>query len=246
MQMIDYQNTTIGEIVAKDYRASDIFRQFGIDFCCGGNISIAEACNGNTDCEEKIMQRLTLLHQQPNGSEPNYQEWKLSFLADYIQNTHHGFVRREIPVLLEYLEKIAMVHGENHPELIEVFKHFGASADALSDHMLKEEAVVFPAIKEMEEAEKRNEPFMKRGYGTIHNPIHQMFQDHDTEGARFRNMAELTNNYQLPDDACNTYRVALSKLADFEKDLHKHIHLENNILFPKAIALEKKVLSYNC
>lgn len=244
--MIDYQDTTIGEIVAEDYRASDIFRDFGIDFCCGGNISIADACKGNKDCEDKIMQQLIQLQQQPDNSTPNYQDWKPGFLADYIQNTHHSFVRREIPVLLEYLEKIASVHGDNHPELHEVFKQFKASAAALSDHMLKEEAVVFPAIKAMEEARQKQESFSKRGYGTIYNPIHQMFQEHDTEGARFRKIAELTDNYTLPDDACNTYHVAMSKLEAFEKDLHKHIHLENNILFPGAIALEKAVLSYNC
>jgi regulator of cell morphogenesis and NO signaling len=244
--MIDYQNKTIGEIVADDYRASDIFREFGIDFCCGGNISIAEACDGNEHCQERILSGLDALRQQPDSNSPNYQEWSLGFLADYIQNTHHSYIRREIPVLYEYLEKIAQVHGENHPELPQVFGMFRSSAEALLEHMKKEELVLFPAIKAMEAASHQGMEYPKQGYGTVYNPIHQMLQEHDTEGERFRKMSQLTNNYTIPNDACNTYRVALSKLEAFEKDLHKHIHLENNILFPKTVALEKSVLSYNC
>jgi regulator of cell morphogenesis and NO signaling len=244
--MIDYQNKTIGEIVADDYRASDVFREFGIDFCCGGNIRIAEACNGNEDCQEKIITELETLLQQPDATLPNYQDWPLGFLADYIQNTHHSFVRREIPVLNEYLEKIAQVHGENHPELPRVFRSFRSSAEALLEHMKKEEMVLFPAVKAMEAVLQEGMAYPKQGFGSINNPIHQMLQEHETEGDRWREMAILTNDYAIPEDACNTYRVALSKLEAFEKDLDKHIHLENNILFQGAVALEKSVLSYHC
>lgn len=244
--MIDYQNITIGEIVASDYRASDVFKKHGIDFCCGGHITIADACKGNIQCEEDIKSQLDSLSEKENTSMTNYNEWSLGFLADYIQNTHHAFVRREIPVLLEYLEKIAQVHGENHPELPEVFRQFEASTEALTEHMKREEVVLFPAVKRMESAQQLDVSFEKQGFGSVNNPIHQMLQEHDKEGERFRKIAELTNQYNIPADACNTYLVALSKLKAFEEDLHKHIHLENNILFPKAIALEKSVLSYNC
>ncbi len=241
--MTNYQDKTIGEIVASDYRASDVFRSYGIDFCCGGQISIAEACNENPGCEERIMAELDELFQSPDSNTLNFNEWAAGFLADYIQNTHHSFVRREIPVLLEYLDKIAQVHGGNHPELPIVFNLFSASAEALLEHMKKEEHVLFPAIKSMEASQQQNTGFSKPGFGTVHNPIHQMLQEHDKEGDRFRKIADLTNDYRIPEDACNTYMVALSKLQAFENDLHKHIHLENNILFPKAIALEKSLLS---
>lgn len=154
---------------------------------------------------------------------------------------HHRFVETKIQEILPYLDKITRVHGGHHPELEEVNQLFKESAGELTKHMKKEELILFPFIRKMVKAQQSGEA-AQAPFGTVQNPISAMMQEHDTEGERFRQIAELTHNYTTPEDGCNTYNVTLSLLKEFEEDLHLHIHLENNILFPKAIALEKTLL----
>jgi len=222
---------TIGEIVANDFRAASMFKEAGIDFCCGGNKSLTEACKEKGADESLLIQQLETLAQTPVSGAMNFKEWELSFLSDYIVNTHHKFVLKNLPELVFYTQKIASVHGENHPELSEVASLFININEELLQHLKNEEEVLFPAIKE---AEKNASPEVK---ATIVSEITRMQGEHEFAGGAMDKINVLTNNYLIPEDACNTYRVSLKLLEQFEDDLHIHVHLENNILYPKALKL---------
>ncbi len=222
---------TIGEIVANDFRAASMFKEAGIDFCCGGNKSLTEACKEKGADESHLIQQLETLSQTPISGAMNFKEWDLSFLSDYIINTHHKFVLKNLPELVFYTQKIANVHGDHHPELIEVDSLFTKINEELLQHLKNEEEVLFPAIKE---AEKNASPSVK---STIVSEITRMQGEHEFAGGAMDKINVLTHNYLIPEDACNTYRVALKLLEQFEDDLHIHVHLENNILYPKALKL---------
>ena len=237
--MQNIKNLTIAEIVAKDFRTSDVFRKHQIDFCCGGKISLLDAKKQYGIEPETLIREINEVLNSNAAATHAYNEWDLDFLADFIERTHHQFVRNEIPVLDAYLNKIAAVHGENHPELHEVKSLFQASAKALLAHMEEEENLLFPKIRLLVKAEN---PENGAKPVLVDHTITKLIGEHETEGDRFKEIAQLTAQYSIPEDACNTYMVALSKLAAFEQDLHQHIHLENNILFPKAIARESLIL----
>ena len=222
---------TIGEIVANDFRAASMFKEAGIDFCCGGNKSLTEACKEKGADESHLIQQLETLAQTPVSGAMNFKEWDLSFLSDYIVNTHHKFVLKNLPELVFYTQKIASVHGGHHPELIEVESLFSKINEELLQHLKNEEEVLFPAIKE---AEKNASPSVK---STIVSEITRMQDEHEFAGGAMDKINVLTKNYFIPEDACNTYRVSLKLLEQFEDDLHIHVHLENNILYPKALKL---------
>lgn len=160
-------------------------------------------------------------------------------LADYVEKTHHRYIEEKTPVLLAFLHKLCKVHGERHPELFEINRLFTESAQDLAAHLKKEELILFPFVRKMVNARITGKKFERPQFGTVEKPIEMMKHEHDTEGERFREIARLTNHYTAPADGCNTYRTAFLMLEEFEQDLHKHIHLENNILFPNALALEK-------
>lgn len=229
---------TIGEFVAEDFRAAQVFRKYKIDFCCKGNRTIEEACENKNCSPEEIYRDLENIAEQKSG-DIDFNSWPLDLLADYVEKTHHRYVEENSIVLIQYLNKLCKVHGEKHPELFEIYELFRGSAQELAAHMKKEELILFPFIKKMVAAKQKGETFTKPHFGSVENPVTMMKHEHTVEGERFVKIAELTNNYQFPDDACGTYQVTYKMLEDFEKDLHTHIHLENNILFPKAIALEK-------
>jgi regulator of cell morphogenesis and NO signaling len=237
------EGETIGELVAKDYRKAEVFRKYGIDFCCGGKKSIRSACAEKGIDAALVEQELLTLADRPLPRTQNFDKWDLAFLADYIENTHHTYVREALPALIEYTTKIARVHGERHPELISVAEHFIAIADELNAHMPKEERVLFPYIRQLLEAKKGGKTVTRPPFGTIQNPISMMEMEHENAGSSLEAIRELTNDYTLPADACATYQLAFAALQEFEQDLHQHIHLENNILFPKALELEKEVFS---
>ncbi len=231
------KETVIGDLVAKDYRTASVFKKHKIDFCCNGNRTIDEACNQREIDPSNLIQQLeeAMVSYSPTASD--YASWPLDLLADYVEKKHHRYVETKIPEILPFLEKIIRVHGEHHPELAEVGELFEASAGELTMHMKKEELMLFPYIRKMVKA-KQEGTTAQAPFGTVQNPIRMMMHEHDTEGERFRKIAALTNNYEPPADGCNTYRVTFAMLKEFEEDLHLHIHLENNILFPKSIALE--------
>lgn len=231
--------STIGSFVANDYRTATVFQKHGIDFCCKGGRSIDAVCASKNISPESLLSELGEVLGQTDNNTENFQDWDLDLLADYIEKKHHRYVRNNTPALLQFMDKLCEVHGVNHPELFEIRKEFSASANALSDHMNKEEVILFPFIRKMLATKSIKDADSR--FGSVQNPILMMMEEHTTEGDRFAKIAELSNNYTTPSDGCTTYRVAFQLMQEFENDLHKHIHLENNILFPKAIEMEKSL-----
>lgn len=234
---------TIGEMVAKDYRIAQVFKNHNIDFCCKGNRSIEEVAEKHGLDTNKLLKEIDEAQRQASTDNTDFQSWPLDLLADYIEKKHHRYVEKQIPILKQYLNKLCKVHGERHSELFEIDDHFNLSAGELTMHMKKEELLLFPWIRKMVKAEHLNGTLDRPHFGSVKNPIAAMMQEHENEGDRFRLIQELSNDYNPPKDACSTYRVTFSLLKEFEEDLHRHIHLENNILFPKAELLEQKFIS---
>ena len=172
----------------------------------------------------------------------DYNKWELDFLIIYIENVHHTYVRESLPLISQYANKVAKVHGHNYTYVVKINELFHEVANELLAHMQKEEQVLFPFIKQLVEAKKEGIKNILAPFGTVNNPINMMENEHESAGDIFKEIAKLTNNYTPPTEACNTFKALYAKLEEFEKDLHKHIHLENNILHPKAIALEKQLM----
>lgn len=230
---------TIGELVASDYRKAEIFRKFGLDFCCGGNKSIKQACEEKGINSNEVEAELKAIEDSPASNDENFLSWDLDFLSDYIVNKHHKYVTDSLPMLYEFSEKVARVHGDRHPEVVEIAHYFDAVAQELRMHMHKEEVILFPYIKELAVAKRENKTMDRPPFGSIENPIHMMEAEHESAGGNMHEVSRLSNRFTPPHDACASYRVLFAKLEEFEKDLHRHIHLENNILFPRAIEMEK-------
>ncbi|WP_313304965.1 iron-sulfur cluster repair di-iron protein [Empedobacter sp.] len=230
----------IGEMVSEDFRTAAIFKKYGIDFCCRGGRTIEEACDNKSINIHQVYNELENLLSQSESS-IDFKSWPLDLLTEYVEKTHHLYVEEKTPILLDFLDKLCKVHGERHPELYEINQLFNQTAQELSAHLKKEELILFPFIKKMANAKRKGKELDSPAFGSVENPVHMMEHEHTIEGDRFAKIAELTNNYTPPADACNTYRVTYSMLEDFENDLHTHIHIENNILFPKSIQLEKEL-----
>lgn len=235
------ENSIIGEVVANDYRTASVFKKYGIDFCCQGNRTIQDACTAKKLDAKPVVSDLNSINNQKSGDSTDYKSWPIDLLADYIEKKHHRYVEEKTLEIKPYLDKICRVHGDRHPELFEINEHFNASAGELAAHMKKEELILFPFIRKMAKAKQENAKIEAPHFGTVQNPIQMMMHEHTTEGERFRKIESLSNNYTPPEDVCNTNRVTFALLKEFEADLHLHIHLENNILFPKAIELEKEL-----
>ena len=223
----------VSKIVAQNFKTAKVFTTYGIDFCCNGGIPLEEACEiQNVDIDTIIGElRMALTTAETE----DFSAMPMDTLTEYIEKTNHTYVRNTIPALTTYLQKIASVHGERHPELLEIRDSFQQSAIELANHMQKEEQVLFPYIKAMANATKSGYPLSAPHFGNVKNPIAMMEHEHQQEGDRFKKIAKLTDQYTAPKDACQTYSVSFSMLQEFEQDLHKHIHLENNILFPSAV-----------
>ncbi|PAM95415.1 iron-sulfur cluster repair di-iron protein [Flavobacterium sp. IR1] len=238
--MENLKNKTIGSFVAEDFRTAAVFSKFNIDFCCKGNRTVTEVCEKqNIDADTLLQNVYDVLQSDSNGS-IDFNSWPLDLLADYIEKTHHRYVEEKSQVLLAFLDKLCKVHGANHPELFRINELFIGCAGELAQHMKKEELVLFPFVKRMVKTKESDGVLSQPSFGTVSNPIAMMMHEHDNEGERFREIAALTNGYNPPADACTTYKVTFAMLKEFEEDLHKHIHLENNILFPKAVLLEQE------
>ena len=233
---------TIGELAAEDYRKVEVFRKFGLDFCCGGKKSLKEACSDKGIDEAQVEAALKKLEEEQQKPSQDFNSWDLGFLADYIVGTHHKYVKEAVPLLREFSQKVARVHGGSHPEVVDIAKHFEAVAQELEMHMHKEEMVLFPYIKELAAAEKAGTSIAPPPFGSVRNPVQMMEAEHDAAGDHLKAIEELSQHYTPPVDACNTYRATYGKLKEFEEDLLQHIHLENNILFPRAIQLEEQLL----
>lgn len=236
---MDIRTDFIGDIVAADFRTAAVFKKHGIDFCCKGGRTIEEACGPQKTDPEQIYHELETISEN-DGNSVDFNSWPPDLLAEYIQKKHHHYVEEKTPVIQTFLDKLCDVHGERHPELFEIRALFNVSAGDLAAHMKKEELILFPFIRNMAKAQAEGTAIPQPFFGTVENPVNMMKHEHSVEGERLRKIAELTNGYNPPEDACNTYKVTFAMLQDFENDLHKHIHLENNILFPKAIQSEQQ------
>lgn len=232
---------TLAEIVTDNIRSAIIFEEAGLDFCCKGKRSLKDACADKNIDVQKVVNELKNLSDSGNGTQ-NINDWQLDFLVDYIMNNHHQYVRRMIPVISLHADKVASVHGKNHPETLRIADLFLAVREELEGHMMKEERILFPQIKQMVLNQKENSQFFPPPFGTIQNPIRMMKYEHTSAGDAMFKIRELSSSFAPPEDACNTFKVLYSELKEFEEDLHKHIHLENNILFPKSIELESFLL----
>jgi regulator of cell morphogenesis and NO signaling len=245
MQTVELTNNTItiGELVAQDWRKAEVFKKYGIDYCCGGKRTIAEACEKKGIDPNLVEVELQQLETRPANPSNNFDRWELDFLIDYILNNHHKYVADAIPFLDELSAKVYRVHGDNHLELIDIEQYTQDVIQELTMHMQKEEMILFPYIKELVKVKKDNSPMAPPPFGTIANPIRMMEAEHTSAGDAMKAIEELSNSFTPPVDACMSYRVLFAKLQEFQNDLHQHIHLENNILFPKALKLETELLA---
>ena len=237
----DIDKMTVAEVVTKNIKTADIFKKNGIDFCCGGNVSVKEICDEKSVDYDNLKSQIEAIESKVDRN-LNYDSWDLDFLADYIVNTHHKYVTEANDLIAQYSNKVAKVHGDHNPEVIEINDLFMAIANELNMHMHKEEMILFPFIRQLANAKKSGQDIDAPHFGTIQNPINMMEIEHVDAGDIIKKITELSNNFTPPEHACNTYRALYAKLEEYQDDLFEHIHLENNILFPKAIKLEQELI----
>jgi len=236
----DLSDFTLSEIVKENFRTAAIFEKYNLDFCCNGKKTLINACSEKGINPDNIITEINEINSLTQ-SEIKPDEWKLDFLIDYIINNHHSYVSRMLPVISAHTQKVAMVHGENHPETKKIAEIFSAINNEMRHHMMKEEKILFPHINVFVKTSNNGSVVDRPYFGTIKNPITMMEAEHQSAGDGMAEIKNLTNNYTPPADACTTYKVTFKELKEFEEDLHKHVHLENNILFPKAIELENQL-----
>jgi len=233
------EGITVGQLAAQDYKKVEVFKKYGVDFCCGGKKTLSKVCKDKGIDQAQLEKELHLAEISTRLPSQDFNNWDPGFLADYIVQSHHKYVIKAMPLIFEYTQRVAKVHGTEHPETVKAASIFVEIMNELNRHMLKEENILFPYIKQLSEQSKSGKTGMQSPFGTVENPIHMMEHEHDTVGEMMQEIRKTTSDYKLPADACNSFRYAYAKLQEFEEDLHQHIHLENNILFPKAIDLEK-------
>lgn len=240
--MRNIRSMTLGEIVTKNYRASEIFEKFNLDYCCKGDRTLEDACLSSNIVLQEIIDALSAIDTKKAG-DMNFDTWPLDNLADYIQKRHHKYIEDAIPVIKSNLDKICTIHGNRHPELFQLKEIFNEIAGDVTSHLKKEEFILFPYIKKMVKARETNSLVSSSLFGTVNSPVNLLKADHADEGVKLQRISELTNRYATPSDGCSTYQATYQYLKDFEQDMHRHIHLENNILFPKTISLEADLSS---
>ena len=236
--MITTNDTNIGELVASDYRTAEIFNKYQIDFCFNGNRSIYEACLENKINTEEVIMDINKIISSDNNQTASYNEFPVDLLIQYIEKKHHQYIERQIPILKGYLKKVISAHGNRHSELHDILELFDDSAAALTSQMKTKEIILFPQVRKMCIAKKQGIKNPMPPSGSFQNAINVMMKEHNAEGERFKKIRTKSNNYTAPNDGCGSYSTTYKLLEEFEKDFHLHIHLENNILFPKAVELE--------
>lgn len=222
-------NKTIAEVVTEDISKASVFKKYNLDFCCGGGISIAEACKKNGIDSESLIADLNKNTTSNDATNLNFKDWDIPFLVDYIVNVHHKYVTENLDIIDEFAQKVAKVHGDHAPEVVKIAELYEKIAADLAPHMIKEERILFPAIKAYVENKNQDFPF-----GSIENPIGMMEQEHEVVGVYAKEIIALSKHFETPEWACNTYKALYFKLDEFINDLFQHIHLENNILFEKV------------
>lgn len=234
---------TLSEIVKDNFRTAAVFEKYNLDFCCNGKRTLADACTEKGINSEDIINEIKSLADSVAEGKIRPDDWEPDFLVSYIINNHHSYVNRMLPVISAHTQKVASKHGENHPETKQVAEIFASINFEMKHHMMKEEKILFPHIIKLVGLSGYGVGESTPYFGTIKNPIAMMEAEHQSAGDGMSEIRNLTNNYTPPEDACETYKIALNELKEFEENLHKHVHLENNILFPKAIKLEESLYS---
>lgn len=241
---MNYTELSPAQIVKNDIRTAAVFERYGIDFCCKGKQPLQHLCAENNVDFRAVTEDLSNLELVPPKHEQTeqYETMLASDLITLILEQHHSYVRRSIPIIQKHIHRVAERHGGDYPETVEVAQLFDTIADDLEAHLYKEEHVLFPAIHRMEMAVRFGLKPTDNHFGTVANPIGVMEEEHEEAGAIMYKIRELTGNYTPPPTACNTFKAAYAELKEFEEDLHKHVHLENNILHDKARELERQQL----
>lgn len=231
---------TVGDLAVAVPGATRVFEALGIDYCCGGNRTLDDACRFANISVEEVVRSLAQDEKSSPSSEPtqDWQQTSVASLLAYIVDKHHVFTRNELGRLERLLNKVCSVHGQNHPELLKLQRLFQTLKEDLVPHMQKEEQVLFPYIEQLEKAVLNHQEVQKPFFVTVQNPVRMMMFEHDAAGDILRKMREVTGNYSVPSEVCVSYRTLYEALQDFEYDLHQHIHLENNLAFPRALKME--------
>lgn len=224
----------VGDWVARHPAASRVFEQHQIDYCCGGDRPLEEACwSAQADVRDVLAELHEVVSQGRSDDEVDFASFTLSEMCDEIETTHHRYLKRELPRLAELVEKVLSVHGDEHPWLAQLAESFRQLRYELVPHMSKEEQVLFPAIRTIEQT--KSVPAFP--FGSVDNPIRMMEHEHDVAGQALKEMRAASSGFTLPEDGCNAFRAVLDALQELEHDLHRHIHKENNVLFPRASQL---------
>jgi regulator of cell morphogenesis and NO signaling len=235
-QEANYTHKTIGEMAAADQRAIQVFEKYGIDFCCGGQKTFGEACADKGLDTGQVLQELEETAQAASGPGEHYDQWELDFLADYIVNQYHTYTKSMLLRVRDFAAKVAEVHGDRHPETRLIAQQWSELSQEMTAHLQKEETLLFPYIKQLVKGEKKSQPVA----GSTQQLIWEMEAEHEAVGESLAEIEALSHGFTPPQDACNTYRALYGYLREFDENTKKHVHLENNILFPRAVRLEKK------
>ncbi len=235
------ENTTLAELVTRNFHAASVFEKYGLDFCCNGKRAISDACREQGINIDSVFSDLAQVEITTDKGQ-KFDAWELDFLIDYIINNHHEYVKNSLPVIYAHTQKIASVHGERHPELFRITALFEKIKTDFEQHLTKEENILFPSIKRLVEWKRGGKKIPKSFKGSSQSPIRVLEIEHQNAGDELYEMRTMSNNFTPPDDGCTTYTATYKELDEFEKDLHQHVHLENNILHPKALALEMELM----
>lgn len=223
---------TVGQLVRQRPSRSRVFERLNIDYCCGGQVSLLDACQVRDLDAEQVLEEILECKETLESDDPliDADAMSLTDLADHIQESHHGYLKSELPRLDQMTKKVAGVHGDKNPRLREIREEFVKLRDELEPHLAKEERIVFPMIRELE-ADGEGQP---GGENPLANPVEELEHEHDRAGEALAKLRELSDDFVPPEWACNTYRAMLDGLVQLEQDMHQHVHKENNVLFPKA------------
>ncbi len=233
-------STSLAEFVKQDFRAAAIFEKYHMDFCCHGKMTLQEACQKQGVSADEVFSELNALKTEQLDT-PNYARMPIDVLIAHILDTHHVYVRKMLPVISEHLSKVVQKHSDKHPELLRLKSRFEKVRFDLEMHLHKEEQILFPYILALHDAKQKGLEPPRAHFGTVRNPVRMMEMEHDVAGEDFRQIRNITHNLVPPDDACETYKVLFKELEDFERDLHMHVFLENELLHKGAIRLEEEL-----
>lgn len=242
--MQNLQGKTVREIALEMPITTRVFEEFKIDYCCHGNTLFDEACRNVGANPEAVMQKIDSVVEILGNEELDWlSDTTLCELLDYIQDKHHTYTKQELEQLPQLMEKVASRHGEHYPNLFELKDLLQAVCDDLGPHLIKEEMVLFPYIEELEKNFSKQLMISPSPFGSVLNPVRMMRMEHEEVGELLMKMRAISNDYTLPEGACPSFTALYHRLSELERDLHQHIHLENNLLFPRAVEMEQKAFS---